>query len=229
MILKGRSLAYISAFVFVLLLFISNLLLAFIASAFIFGLPKFLEYRKKQLINEKFKSQLLDGVELISGALRSGMTFQQGIAYLVKEMPEPLAGEFKEIQDKILLGLTLEKALLELNQKHKEDNLDLLITAVIISREAGGNLAEVLSKVSDNMRENARLEGQIKTLTSQGKLSGLIVGFLPFVLLIFLSLIDRELILPMFTSVLGMVLLVLALIMELIGALFIRKITTIDY
>ncbi|OGF48033.1 MAG: hypothetical protein A2452_04580 [Candidatus Firestonebacteria bacterium RIFOXYC2_FULL_39_67] len=211
------------------LLLISNLLFAFIISALVFGLPKFLEYRKKQLINDKFRSQLLDGVELIAGSLRSGMTFQQAVAYLVKELPQPLAGEFKEVQDKIMLGSNVEKALIELSQKHKDDNLELFVTSVIISREAGGNLAEVLSKVSENMRENARLEGQIKTLTSQGKLSGIIVGALPFVLLFFLSLIDRDLILPMFNTVLGMLLMIAALTMELIGAFFIRKITKIDF
>ena len=88
---------------------------------------------------------------------------------------------------------------------------------------------ELISKVSENMRENAKLEGQIKTLTSQGKLSGFIVGILPFVLLGLLSLIDRELILPMFTTTLGMVLMIIALVMENKGALFIKKITTIDY
>ncbi len=229
MILKGRSLIYVSVALFFGLLLISNLLFAFIISALVFGLPKFLEYRKKQLINDKFRSQLLDGVELIAGSLRSGMTFQQAVAYLVKELPQPLAGEFKEVQDKIMLGSNVEKALIELSQKHKDDNLELFVTSVIISREAGGNLAEVLSKVSENMRENARLEGQIKTLTSQGKLSGIIVGALPFVLLFFLSLIDRDLILPMFNTVLGMLLMIAALTMELIGAFFIRKITKIDF
>jgi len=219
----------VSVALFFGLLLISNLLFAFIISALVFGLPKFLEYRKKQLINDKFRSQLLDGVELIAGSLRSGMTFQQAVAYLVKELPQPLAGEFKEVQDKIMLGSNVEKALIELSQKHKDDNLELFVTSVIISREAGGNLAEVLSKVSENMRENARLEGQIKTLTSQGKLSGIIVGALPFVLLFFLSLIDRDLILPMFNTVLGMLLMIAALTMELIGAFFIRKITKIDF
>jgi len=227
--LKGRSLIYVTLVLFFGLLFVFNLLLAFTISAIVFGLPKFLKYRRKKLIKDKFDAQLLDGVELIAGSLRAGMTFQQAVAYLVKELPQPLAGEFKEVQDKIMLGVHVEKALLELSSKHKDANLEVFVTSVIISREAGGNLAEVLSKVSENMRENAKLEGQIKTLTSQGKLSGFIVGILPFVLLGLLSLIDRELILPMFTTTLGMVLMIIALVMEFIGALFIKKITTIDY
>jgi tight adherence protein B len=229
MILKGRSLKYLSPGVFVLLLFISNLLLAIIGFVLAFGLPKFMEYRNKKIINDKFKSQLLDGVELIAGSLRSGMTFQQSIAFIIRELPQPLAGDFKEVQDKILLGVNIEKALLELNKKHQDDNLELFVTSVIISRETGGNLAEVLSKVSENMRENSRLEGQINILTSQGKLSGLIIGLLPFILLLFFSFIDRDLISPMFNTSLGIVLSVSALIMELIGALFIRRITRIEF
>ncbi|MFH1074692.1 MAG: type II secretion system F family protein [Candidatus Firestonebacteria bacterium] len=222
-------LIYTALAMFFILLFFSNLLLAFVITSLVYGLPKFMEYRKKRIIDDKFRSQLLDGVELIAGALRSGMTFQQAVAYLIKELPQPLSGEFKEVQDKIILGVNVEKALAELSRKHKDDNLELFVTSVIISREAGGNLVEILLKVSENMREHARLEGQIKTLTSQGKLSGLIVGTLPFVLLLFLFLIDRELIFPMFNTVLGRVLMILALIMELSGIAFIRKITQIDY
>ncbi|MCX5776220.1 MAG: type II secretion system F family protein [Candidatus Firestonebacteria bacterium] len=229
MMLKGRSFIYLSIAIFFVFLFFFNLLCAFVAAALTFGFPKYLNYKKQRLIKEKFTAQLLEGVELIAGSLRSGMTFQQAVAYLVKELPQPLAGEFKELQDKIMLGSSVENSLLDLSQKHKDNSLDLLVTSVIISRETGGNLAEVLSKVSLNMRENAGLEGQIKTLTAQGKLSGLIVGALPFVLLIFLYFIDRELILPMFTTLPGMALLILALIMELTGALIIKKITDIEY
>jgi len=228
MLLKGKFSILHAIILFVLLLFLVNFLIAFLVACLFYFLPRFLAERKTRLLEEQFKEQLLAGVELIAGSLRSGLSFQQTLAYLVKELPQPLAGEFKEVLDKIMLGVTVEKALLELSSRHKDNNLEVVVTSVIISRETGGNLAEVLSKVSDNMRENARLEGQIKTLTAQGKLSGVVIGVLPFLLLLFLCLLDGEMFLPMFSTNLGKAFMVLAILLEITGIFIIKKVTKIE-
>jgi len=116
----------------------------------------------------------------------------------------------------------------EMALKHNNENIELLALAVGITLEAGGNLSEVLSKVAANMREKSRLEGQVKTLTAQGKLTGIIVGVLPFVMAGAIYFLDKDLMIPMFTTLRGAVLVFAALILELIGFSIIRRITNIE-
>ena len=229
MILKGRSLIIVFILIFIVFLFIFNIFTALILSVIFIGVFFYLGHKKEKLFKDKFKEQLQDGLDLICESLRSGMTFQQSIAYLIKEMPEPISKEFKTVMDKIILGAGVHTALFELAQKHKDEDLQLLASAVNITREAGGNLAEVLKNVTAGMREKARLEKQIETLTAQGKLSGFIVGVLPVILVTIIYFIDRELVLPIFTTISGLLLFFVALALELIGTYFIMKIVKIDY
>ncbi|MFH1825449.1 MAG: type II secretion system F family protein [Candidatus Firestonebacteria bacterium] len=217
-----------SIIVFIIFVVFSNFLFALIISGLIIFIPKYLEYKKKKDYLQKFNDQLVDSVDLIANSLRAGLTFQQALNVLIEEVPPPLSLEFKEVLSKHRLGVTLENALLELSQKNKNENLDLLVTTVIITKETGGNLAEVLNKVAGSIREKSRLEGQVKVLTAQGKLSGWIVGLLPFILTFIIYLIDPDLIIPMFTDIRGILMVVVAIIMEITGILFIRKIVNID-
>jgi len=214
--------------VFVIFIIFFNFLFALVVSTLIIFIPKYLKYKKKKDYLQKFNEQLVDGIGLIANSLRAGLTFQQALNVLTNEISPPLSLEFKEVLNKHRLGISLENALLELAQKNKNENLDLLITSVIITKETGGNLAEVLSKVAESIREKSRLEGQIKVLTAQGRLSGWIVGLLPFVLTFIIYLIDPELIVPMFTDIRGIMMVIVAIVMEIIGILFIRKIVNID-
>ena len=229
MMLKGRLLILFSLIIFIIIFAISNLLSAIFAVAGFFMLSAYIHYRKDKAYKEIFREQLIVGIEMIAGALKTGMSFQQALVYVIKETKEPFSAELKSVMDKIILGDNTEKALYELAEKHKLEELYLVSSAFGITRDAGGNLAEVLSNVVTGMREKIRLEKQIEVLTAQGKLSGFIVGALPFIMLILMYFMDKELILPLFTTLLGWIIVVFALLMELAGIFFIRKIIKIDY
>jgi tight adherence protein B len=185
---------------------------------------KFNENKKRKL----FESQLPEALDTVANSLRAGLTFLQAINYMAEETSPPISNEFKEVIKEIQLGATIEDALKKLSEKIKSTDLDIFITACLVTRETGGNLAEIVTKISSTIRERQILQNQIKSLTAQGRLSGIVVGVLPFLLAIGFTLIDPELMKPMFTTPLGIGLLALAIVMECIGAFIIKKIITID-
>ena len=120
------------------------------------------------------------------------------------------------------------QALLNLKERVKSKELGMFVTAVSIGHETGGNIPELLIAISNTLRERNKIQGKIKALTSQGKMSGYIVGAMPFILIITLYLMDPGLIEPMFNTIIGQLMLVVVLIMITVGAILIRKIVDID-
>ena len=175
----------------------------------------------------KFNSQIGDALVIMSNALRSGFSFLQAMDMVRKELPNPLSKEFGRTFQEMNLGTATEEALENLNDRVSSDDLDLVITAVLIQRQVGGNLAEILDSIASTIRERIRIKGEIKTLTAQGKMSGLVIGLLPVVLTGVMSLISPNYMGVLFTSPIGLVMLLGAVIMEVIGILLIRKIIDI--
>lgn len=205
-----------------------SVLLGSILACLMVFITKYLKYKEKKAYIEKFDEQLIDGIDLIANSLKAGLTFQQSLNVLVEESLPPLSAALKEVINEHRLGVPIENALVKFAENNQNENMDLFVTAVNLTRETGGNLAEVLNKISNSMREKIRLEGHIKTLTSQGRMSGWVVGILPFVLTLIIYLVDKDLVMPMFTTTLGIFLFVIAIIIEMVGIFFIRKIINID-
>ncbi|HBV98140.1 MAG: secretion system protein [Peptococcaceae bacterium BICA1-7] len=175
----------------------------------------------------RFNSQIGDALVIMSNALRSGFSFLQAMDMVRKELPNPLSKEFGRTFQEMSLGTPTEEALDNLNARVGSEDLDLVITAVLIQRQVGGNLAEILDNIASTIRERIRIKGEIKTLTAQGKMSGFIIGLLPVVLAGVMSLISPDYLGVLFTSPLGLAMLIGAVILELIGILLIRKIIDI--
>jgi len=129
-----------------------------------------------------FDNQLSDTLNLWVNALRSGYSVLQGMETIATELPPPVSKEFERVVQEVRLGLSLEKALDNMYRRVPSEDLDLVITAVNIQREVGGNLAEVLDNISFTIRERVRIKGEIRTLTAQGRISGWIISILPVVL-----------------------------------------------
>ena len=180
--------------------------------------------RRLKYLNE----QLGDAIVLISNSLKAGYSFFQSIDIVVKEMTGPISEEFMLLQKEINLGIATEEALENLVLRVSSDNLELVVTAVMIQRQVGGNLSEVLDNISDTIRERVRIKGEIRTITAQGRLSGLVISVLPLVLGIILYMINPEHISILFKTSLGIAILAFSAIMELIGIYFIRKIVRIE-
>lgn len=212
---------------FLALILMQNVVLA---SVFLLAgllVPKiFINMAKAKKVT-KFNNQISDTLVMMANSLRAGFSFLQVMDLISKEMPPPISQEFGRTFREINLGISTEEALENLSGRVESPDLEMTVTAVLIQRQIGGNLAEVLENISETIRERVRIKGEIKTLTAQGRISGLVVGLLPLALLGILSVINPSYINLLFTHPIGLMLLGGAVLAEVVGILFIRKIVNI--
>ncbi len=160
-------------------------------------LPKFWLGRRKSGRLKAFNSGLSDTIMLLANSLRAGSSFLQSVEMVCREAQPPISTEFTRVIREVNLGLPLDDALANLGRRMKSDDLDLMITAIAIQHQVGGNLAEILDTIAYTIRERVRIKGEIRTLTAQQRMSGYVVGFLPIALVILLSVIAPTFMAPM--------------------------------
>jgi tight adherence protein B len=179
-----------------------------------------------------FNDQLGDTINLLANSLRSGYSFLQSMELVSREAPPPMSTEFRRVVQEVGLGLSTEEALENLLRRVPSEDLDLLITAVNIQMEVGGNLAQILETIGHTIRERVRIKGEIQVLTAQGRISAYVITGLPIALAIMITVINPTYMAPMFTF--GMppqawcCLPVTSLIMIAIGYFLIMKIVNIE-
>lgn len=174
-----------------------------------------------------FNKQLPDTIVLLSNSLRAGSSFLQSIELVSREGSPPMSEEMGRVVREVNLGLGMEEALHNLVRRIKSDDLDLMVTAIGIQQQVGGNLAEILDTIAFTIRERVRIKGEINTLTAQGRISGYLVAFLPIGLGAALNAINPAFMAPLFTETIGRILIGVGAVMMTIGFLAIRKITDI--
>lgn len=145
-----------------------------------------------------FNGQLGDTITMMANSLRGGYSFLQTMDLVSKEAPEPTAAEFKRVVQEVGLGRSTTDALNNLVRRMPSDDLDLLITAVNIQHEVGGNLAQILDSIGHTIRERVRIKGEINTLTAQGRLSGYVITGLPIAMAGYITLVNPEYMMPLF-------------------------------
>lgn len=177
---------------------------------------------------DMFNDQLVDGMLTLSNALRSGLNFSQGLGILVEEMPNPISQEFNLVLQEIKLGVMTEQALENIARRIPDDDLGILVTAVNIVRGIGGNLAEIFDNIAHVIRERKRIEGKIKAITAQGKLQALIMAAMPLVIALALHFIDPTTLRYLYTTLPGIIIIVVVCLFDYIGYKVILKIVTID-
>jgi tight adherence protein B len=200
-----------------------------------FFLPRFWLGRRKAGRLNAFNKQLPDTITLLANALRAGSSFLQAIELVVRESRPPISLEFSRVIREVNLGLPFEQALENMVRRVRSDDLELMATAISIQHTVGGNLAEILDSIAYTIRERVRIQGEIRTLTAQQRLSGYVVGFLPIGLAGFLFVAAPSFMDPMFRNppdVLGLpagvVILIFGGFMMFIGFMFIRRIVDIE-
>lgn len=146
-----------------------------------------------------FNSQLGDTITMMANSLRGGYSFLQTMDLVGSEAPEPTAKEFKRVVQEVGLGRSTAEALENLLKRMPSDDLDLMITAVNIQHEVGGNLATILDSIGHTIRERVRIKGEIKTLTAQGRLSGYVITGLPIAMAGYITMVNPEYMAPIFT------------------------------
>jgi tight adherence protein B len=190
--------------------------------------PAFFVRTRKQKRLSKLESQLEEALTLTSNSLKAGFGLLQSLDLAAQQLEHPIATELRRMLHDINIGSSTEEALVALSQRAGSYDLDIVITAILIQRTVGGNLAEILETVAHTMRERARIRGQVRAMTSQQRMTGFILGALPVGIMGILFLLSHDYMMPLLTTVPGQVLLVGAGIMELIGVLIIRRILAIE-
>jgi len=182
-----------------------------------------LKWRRDRTFNE----QLVDSLVAMGNALRVGHSLPASLELIAREMDNPMGQEMRLVVQEMRLGVPMEEALGHLHERMPSEDLDILITSIMISREVGGNLAEIFDNIGDTIRDRHRLQGKISSLTAQGKLQGAIIAMLPILIGIFLNATNPELLRPMYTDWVGIAMLGAIVVMEAIGVLMIWKIVSI--
>jgi len=178
---------------------------------------------------KKFHEQLPDALQLISGSLKAGYSFNQALSMVVDESKPPLSEEFRRMLSEMRMGIAERKAMENLSDRVRSEYLEWTVMAINVQREVGGNLSEVLGTISDTIRERDRVMNHIKALTSEGKLSAIILIALPIIVGLLLMVLNREYMSLLFTTKIGILMLVGAGIFMILGAVWITKIIQIKY
>jgi tight adherence protein B len=174
------------------------------------------------------EGQLVETITLISNALRAGFAFAQGVDVAAKRAGPPISVELNRMLLDINLGMSTEDALTSMNNRIGSEDLDMVVTAILIQRNSGGNLAEVLESVAETMRDRERIKGEIKTLTSSQRFTGWVLSLWPICIAFLFFLINPGIMSLMWTTQAGVVLLFIWAGLNLLGIIALQKILSID-
>jgi len=211
------------------LLFTENVVRAFICAAVGALMPVLFLYIQKSKRANMLSEEIGESLTGMSNSLRAGYSFQQAMDLVSKETQGPLGKEYRRTLREINLGVTTEQALQNLINRVQNEDLELMISSVLIQRSIGGNLAEMFDKIADTIRQRIRMKGEVRVLTAQGRVSSLIIGLMPVFLIVVISIINPGYLNFFFETTLGWILLASAVVSEIIGFILIQKITAIEF
>jgi len=183
--------------------------------------------RKNRL--KAFIREFPDALDMMTSAIRAGHSLNQAIQLVGQEAPDPLGIEFKKTFERHNLGLNLRESLLDLTERVNSLDLKLFVTAILLQRETGGNLTDILSNISYTIRERFKLIGKIKTYTAQGRMTAWIVGMLPMIFVTIISMLNPGYLTPLFHDKIGHYLILIAVVLQIVGISIISRIVKIKY
>lgn len=207
---------------------LAGLALGLLAGALAFQIPRQLLLLLRNRRRRRFNEQLVEALGQISNALKAGFSITQSFETVVSNGENPIAQEFEVFLQQMRVGIGFSEALKNLELRVGSDDLELVCAAMEIARRTGGNLTEIFDKISLTIRERMRIERRVMTLTAQGRLQGWIVGAMPAVVGVALTMLRPEMMLPYLRSPSGLASMAAVIVLITLGALMIRKIIRID-
>lgn len=174
-----------------------------------------------------FVNQLGDMLTMVANALRAGFSFLQAFELVAKEMDAPVGVEVRKVMNEINVGVTLEDALENMQRRVQSPDFELIVTAVLIQRQVGGNLAQILDTISGTIQERIRMRREVKALTAQGRASGVVLTLIPIALALILQMISPAYLEPLLASSIGHIAIAVAIVLEIIGYIVIMRIVDI--
>lgn len=204
-----------------------NLLVSLIAVVLSFIFPKIVIKNLAAQRKSRFQSQLVDTLNVLTSALKGGLSLLQAFEVIVEDMPAPMSQEIGLVVRENKIGIPLEESLKHLSQRMNMEELSLIINAILVARETGGDLTKVFSRLSITIRDSRKLNDSIKTLTLQGRLQGMIMSLLPFLFVAWVITFNKQHFEIMTKSEMGRILLFAAGALQIIGMVLIKKFSSI--
>jgi tight adherence protein B len=209
--------------------FLHDTIIALVISGALGSAPLiYIRFRRLRRMRE-FTIQLPSALDLIKSSLEAGHSLVRGLQVLVQEFADPLGGEFRTVLEQSRLGMPLTRALEEMLKRMPEEDLRLLVVAIKVQSEVGSSLAQIIGRLSEIVRTRQRLQQQIRTMTAQSRMSGMVVGLLPAIVLSIFSLVQPGYARVLFYDPSGVMALKLAIGLDLMAFLTIRRILKVDF
>jgi tight adherence protein B len=206
---------------------IAGLILASIVTFIGWTAPKMIMLNLWEKRCSRLTNQMVDGMTIMSNGIKAGQSLTQSMERVVENMNGPLPQEFSLVLNKVRLGMSVEDALNEFGERIPRQDVQMFVTAVVILKETGGNLAETFQTITATVRERQKVEKKIEALTAQGNMQAIIITLVPLLLLGVFLVLDRPYVMPLFTTPLGWVCLAIMLTLQGIGLVVMKKIVTI--
>lgn len=204
-----------------------NVLLDLAVGAVAGASPLLVLQRLRRIRGQRFSEQLPDALDLIRAALQAGHGLLSAFAVVADEFPDPVAAEFREITEQMRLGLPMRDALYGLGERIDDPNIPILIVGVLVAQEVGGNLAEVVDNISYTIRERFKLLREMRVMTAQGRLSGMVLTALPFLVGLFMYFMNPQYFAPLLQTHTGHYMLAYAFVSILVGHVMIQRLVRI--
>ncbi|NLJ31879.1 MAG: type II secretion protein F [Clostridiales bacterium] len=194
-----------------------------------FLIPPQLVQRSKKKRQQLFDKQLSECLIVMSNCIKSGYSFQQAMESVAADMQPPISTEFSKTLREIRYGVKQDDALHHMVDRVQNKDLGLLVSAVVISSQVGANLTDILDNISETIKDRIKIRDDVKILSAQGRISGLIIGLLPVVLALFLMIVNPDYILSFFDTTTGKIMIGVGVILEIIGFTIVNRIVDIQY
>lgn len=205
-----------------------SMMIAAVAAALLAPGPyMYVRFRKWRRYS-RFEAQFPEAIDLMGRAIRAGHPLSAGVRMVAEEMPDPMGVEFRKVFEEQRFGLPFNDALLSLADRNDQVDVRIFVTAVLIQREVGGNLAEILDKLSSMIRMRFAIRRQLRTYTAQGRMSGYVLAGVPFFVGFMIYVLNPTYMKMLFTEPAGRFMILGAVLLQLIGFLWIRKIVNIE-
>lgn len=207
---------------------LAGLALGTLAGALAFSMPRRIAAALRERRRRKFDVQLVDALSSMTNALRAGFSVNQAFESVAENGDPPVSQEFGVVRQQMRVGMGFEEALASMDRRMGSEDLSLVVSAIEIARRTGGNLTETFDRIADTIRARLRIEQRVRTLTAQGRMQGVIVSAMPFVLGAAMTALKPDLMLPFLCSLNGILCTGAACVLVACGWVVIRKITRID-
>lgn len=194
-----------------------------------FAIPPFMVYNAKNKKEQLFNKQLSDAMTIMGNCMRAGYSFQQAMESVAKEMQPPISTEFGRVVKEINYGVTMETALTNMVNRVNNKDLELLVAAVLTSAQVGANLSDLLDTIAATVTDRIRMREEIRVMTAQGRMSGLVIGLLPVIMVLAMMVLNPSYFMDFVETSTGRLLLGASVVLEILGFVTINKIVDLKF